>query len=147
MATASIPARAPFDEKGWLPPGDHRFSWRAFRQRFAHTPWRAQLLDAAQALLRAAHFTGAVYVGGSFVTAKPEPGDIDIVLDCKRMTPRFVEMFFAAQDTLGKVRGVDAHLAHAALPWDMRELFRIKAMDDYAVVRGIGLVCVEAGRR
>lgn len=47
--------------------------------RFGHTPWRQQLLAGMLEALRLLKAVGCVrvYIDGSFVTAKDEPGDFD----------------------------------------------------------------------
>lgn len=71
-----IPA---FDDGGQLPAGVHEAEWAEVVERFGWTQQRRALLaglaDAAR-LLRAAGCT-AMYLGGSFVTAKPMPADFD----------------------------------------------------------------------
>lgn len=69
------PAVRPVD---WpLPPGEHEADWDQIESRFSWTLRRRQLLDGLAeglALLADAGCT-RVWVNGSFVTAKDEPGD------------------------------------------------------------------------
>ena len=71
-----IPA---FDHAGQLPAGVHEAEWAEVVERFGWTKRRRTLLAGlgeALHLLRAAG-CNAVYLGGSFVTAKPVPADFD----------------------------------------------------------------------
>jgi hypothetical protein len=78
-----IPAFDPVT--GNLPAGEHLATWPELRDRYGHTPWRRRLLAgllAALRLLRAAGCT-RVWIDGSFVTAKAEPGDFDACWDAQ----------------------------------------------------------------
>jgi hypothetical protein len=75
-------------------------SLAALTRAHGTTPRRRTLvrkLRIALAELRAWGFSGDVFVGGSFITDKWEPGDVDVVLDCSRMAdsmwPRFARAF------------------------------------------------------
>ncbi len=66
---------------GRLPPGEHSATWEEVVDRFGWN--RRRLLDGlaeALALLADAGCT-RVWINGSFVTAKEEPGDFDVVWD------------------------------------------------------------------
>jgi len=69
----------PFNEHGELPEGVHEATWAEFVERYGLTPQRTWLIGQFGPALRALQTAGAdmVFVGGSFVTAKPDPGDID----------------------------------------------------------------------
>ena len=72
----------PFDpESGLLPPGEHESGWDEIQARFGWNARRRQLLDGLAdglAILGTAG-CGRVWINGSFVTAKDEPGDFDCV--------------------------------------------------------------------
>jgi hypothetical protein len=80
----SIP---PFDERGYLPPGIYETDEAEFNRRFGFNSYRQQLLVGLKAALislkqagcecRRQVFDHRVYIGGSFITDKAEPGDID----------------------------------------------------------------------
>ncbi|MBS1994828.1 MAG: hypothetical protein JSS86_00900 [Cyanobacteria bacterium SZAS LIN-2] len=83
-----------FDEDGLLSPGMHHASWDEFVARFGHTDRRfrqsqgllAALINLQEAGCKQAH------VGGSFVTAKEDPTDVDYVfapegLDLSKLEP------------------------------------------------------------
>lgn len=74
-----IPAFEP--GTGQLPPGEHEATWAEITDRFGWNERRRQLLDGlaeALAILREAGCT-RVWINGSFVTTKDEPGDFDCV--------------------------------------------------------------------
>ena len=69
----------PFGPRGNLPPGVHAARWPEFAARFGGTDRRRRLLAGLAAALRNLRDAGCAlaYMDGSFVTAKPEPGDFD----------------------------------------------------------------------
>ena len=70
----------PFNtETGNLPAGEHAATWEEIVERFGRTPWRRTLLDGLRTALASLRAAGCkkVYLDGSFVTAKEEPGDFD----------------------------------------------------------------------
>lgn len=74
----------PFDSAtGRLPPGEHAASWEEVVDRFGWNRRRRQLLDGlADAIgLLATAGCSRVWINGSFVTTKEEPGDFDVVWD------------------------------------------------------------------
>jgi predicted nucleotidyltransferase len=70
--------------EGELPPGVHNADWQEFQSRFCNSsPRRVWLSDRFRTLLELAATSGKlrrVFVWGSFVTSKPAPRDIDILL-------------------------------------------------------------------
>lgn len=68
-----------FDNEGNLPSGIHVTTWRELVSRFGHTEHRRRLTEGLKSALDALRAAGCkrVYVDGSFVTAKVEPGDFD----------------------------------------------------------------------
>ena len=75
-----------FDDAGFLPSGVHDCTLDEVRQAlgvFQTTDRRPKLYDKLQALVQQAWATGLVaeiIIDGSFVTAKPDPNDIDLIL-------------------------------------------------------------------
>jgi hypothetical protein len=74
-----IPA---FDHRGLLPEGVHDAdNWRAVEGAFAFNPYRAELLVRMREFIRVELDLVAsgldLVIGGSFVTSKDHPGDID----------------------------------------------------------------------
>lgn len=76
----------PLDDNGFLPPGIHACTLDEIGQRFARfgrTGQRPRLFERLRAYVAEARqmtTAVAVIVNGSFATAKPEPGDVDIIL-------------------------------------------------------------------
>ena len=71
------------NEDGDLPPGVHRATLGDVVHRFATTARRAALARRLQRIYQLARSTGQLVrfiVFGSFITAKPEPNDVDIFL-------------------------------------------------------------------
>jgi hypothetical protein len=73
----------PFNADGNLPAGVHRADWDAVMKRFSWTERRLELLSGLETALKPLREAGCrrVYLNGSFVTAKDEPGDIDVAWD------------------------------------------------------------------
>lgn len=75
-----------FDNDGLLPPGIHQTDLNGFRERFAifnRSDRRLRIFDQLERLVKeakSATIIRRVIVGGSFVTAEPEPNDFDCVL-------------------------------------------------------------------
>jgi len=75
---------AAFNSEGDLPAGVHAVGWAEFQERFGiQTPRRVWLLSRLRALIELAQTTGALrrcFIWGSFVTTKPAPRDLDVLL-------------------------------------------------------------------
>ena len=72
-----------FHLDGNLPEGVHAASWAELTEHFGGTERRQQLLHRLKQLYELASattFLERFVVFGSFVTRKPEPGDVDIIL-------------------------------------------------------------------
>jgi len=71
-------------DAGELPPGVHLSGWQEFQSRFGgSSPRRVCLSGRLRALLELAAANGKlrrIFIWGSFVTAKPSPKDLDILL-------------------------------------------------------------------
>lgn len=69
----------PLRGNGTLPPGVHWAVWEELVERFGGNPHRQALLEGLKAALENLRQAGCqeVYIGGSFVTDKPEPQDFD----------------------------------------------------------------------
>ncbi len=85
-----IPA---FDARGVLPSGIHPAEWAAFVERFGGTSRRERLLAGLRSALASLQEAGCslVYVDGSFVTAKPEPGDFDACWSLSGVQPELLD--------------------------------------------------------
>ena len=66
---------------GLLPPGEHPADWAEIRERLGWNVHRRRLLDGLRECLEVLGAAGCtrVWLNGSFVTAKDEPGDFDAV--------------------------------------------------------------------
>lgn len=76
----SIP---PLQEDGLLPPGLHLADMDEIEERFGKsTPKRKNLFERLRMFVELAQYCGALrmFVNGSFVTAKPEPNDVDVAI-------------------------------------------------------------------
>jgi hypothetical protein len=92
-----------FNSEGDLPNGVHATGWHEFQSRFGlATARRVWLFGRLQALVELAAKTGKlrrVFVWGSFVTTKPAPKDLDILLimdegfEIERIAPPSREVF------------------------------------------------------
>jgi hypothetical protein len=80
---------------GLLPSGDHHLTLSELRQSYLVTgegleipqwdsAWRRQLVDNLELFVRQLWHVGVerIFVNGSFVTSKPDPGDIDAYFEC-----------------------------------------------------------------
>ena len=76
-----------FTASGLLPEGIHEASWSEVESSLGETATRKRLLNGLLAGLRALKAAGCTraYVDGSFVTAKPQPGDIDVCYESGNM--------------------------------------------------------------
>ena len=86
----------PFTLIGLLPPGAHPSTWPVFVERFGASPHRQQQplkLETALRLLRDAG-CARVFVGGSFVTDKSEPNDVDVAWDVEGVDADAVDPIF-----------------------------------------------------
>jgi hypothetical protein len=74
----------PFRDDGWLPEGHHEATWDEIVVRFGgeaisqRARLTAKLLDLRNGL-RAHGVTGTLLLNGSYVSAKPEPADFDVL--------------------------------------------------------------------
>jgi hypothetical protein len=107
-----------------LPIGRHRLPLRRMREfcvtDFPDSPARNRLMQILEAIverLKAGRIRGELWVGGSFVTEKPEPGDIDVVLRV-----RSAWLMSAAEQQL------------TALDWFIDELSDSEDVDNYFLV-------------
>src|ERR1700685_2449816 len=72
-----------FNRDGRLPAGIHWATWQEIQSRFGFSLRRQQLLGGLRLALAALNRAGCsrVYIDGSFVTVKREPGDYDACWD------------------------------------------------------------------
>jgi hypothetical protein len=72
-----------------LPPGVHDATLEEVKSRFSHNARRAMLFEGFERAYRSLEGAGcrAVYLDGSYVTAKPYPGDFDACWDPTGVDP------------------------------------------------------------
>ncbi|MEQ8464638.1 DUF6932 family protein [Coleofasciculus sp. E1-EBD-02] len=72
-----------FDENGNLPPGVHFCEWEGFVERFGTNALRLRLIRGLQMAIEQLKAAGCrtMYINGSFVTIKADPGDFDACWD------------------------------------------------------------------
>lgn len=87
-----------FDRTGRLPPGVHWVAWKELVSVLGFNAKRLRLLDGLKRALVALKAAGcrSIYVDGSFVTTKPEPGDFDAGwavegVDANKLDPVFLD--------------------------------------------------------
>ena len=68
-----------FDENGNLPPGVHFCEWEEFKDRFGIGVTRRRMIDGLELAMVQLKAAGCriIYIDGSFVTSKAQPGDFD----------------------------------------------------------------------
>lgn len=101
-----------FDHIGKLSPGIYWITWKELESGFGFTPRRVQLLAGlkqAIALLRRAGCR-SVYIDGSVVTTKPQPGDVDACwaiehVDPDKLDPVFLDFSHARAAQKARFRG------------------------------------------
>lgn len=92
----------PFNSKGILKRGIHTITWEEFTKQYGYNAQRQKLLRGLLRGIRILQRVGchAIYIGGSFVTKKQNPSDVDVVWESsdmsfervRRVAPIFFEM-------------------------------------------------------
>jgi hypothetical protein len=87
-----------FDQTGNFPPGIHWVTWKQLVSVLGFTPRRVKLLAGLKEAIIHLRIAGChtVYVDGSFVSGKPEPGDFDACwaidgVDVEKLDPVFLD--------------------------------------------------------
>lgn len=87
-----------FNSDGRLPIGIHWATWGETESRFGFNSRRRKLIGGLRRALKALKTAGcqSVYLDGSFVTAKTEPGDYDACweiegVDVEKLDPVFLD--------------------------------------------------------
>jgi len=75
----------PFRDDGWLPVGHHQATWEEVVARFEGKPGSQRAILTGKLLelrdsLRSLGVTGYLLLNGSYVSAKSEPGDFDVLV-------------------------------------------------------------------
>lgn len=79
-----------------LPPGIHNASMQEFSERFVYNDKRRVLYEGLMLGLTDIFNAGCqqVFIDGSYVTAKPEPGDYDLCWDIQGVNPDLLDPVF-----------------------------------------------------
>lgn len=79
-----------------LPPGVHRSTLKDFAATFATNPIRRRQFRGLLRALSLLKFAGCsrVYINGSYITGKPEPGDFDACWDHNGVDPSKLDPVF-----------------------------------------------------
>ncbi len=79
-----------------LPPGIHNATLEEIKQRFATNEKRRTLFEGFRRSVDALHRAGckAIFLDGSFVTDKPQPGDFDVCWDPAGVVPDKLDPVF-----------------------------------------------------
>lgn len=79
-----------------LPPGIHQASLSEIETLFATNPWRRELFAGLVVALIRLRLAGCliVYLDGSYVTGKPQPGDYDACWDPNGVDPAKLDPVF-----------------------------------------------------
>jgi hypothetical protein len=90
----------PFTESGYLPPGIWAMSWTDFWERYGYNSRRANLLSGLMFALKLLVRSGCqtIYIGGSFITNKERPNDIDGCFDGMGIDSSSLEPIFQDLD-------------------------------------------------
>jgi hypothetical protein len=116
----------PFNEAGFIPEGVHEATLEAVRSLLVTSPKRAkmwgQLIEFLSWPISTGHYSYA-YLGGGFISQKPEPEDIDLILHVRYpfSDKAFMAMepFFAVGlDTILKSYSVHLHFWIDGFPGD-----------------------------
>lgn len=93
-------------KSGLLPTGVYPATWKEVEKTFGGTAYRQLLLAGLKRGLSTLHQFGCteVYIGGSFVTDEPDPGDIDVCynntyIDLKKLKNNHPEFFDSKKGT------------------------------------------------
>ncbi len=82
-----------FTKSGALPQGVHWATWDELERRFGTNIHRINLLAGLKKGLKILYDFGCreIYIGGSFVTDEPKPGDVDVCFDNSYMKWKLFE--------------------------------------------------------
>ena len=104
-----------FNRDGTLPAGIHSSGWEEVESRFGFSERRLQLLGGLKSALRALRraWCRRVYIDGSFVTVKREPGDYDA---CWDIECRYGILGFRFPGLLERAESAEAEVFGRVLP-------------------------------
>jgi hypothetical protein len=117
----------PLDQNGFLPVGMHDCTLAEIKARFGtfqHSDRRLRLFEKLEVFLSEAAKTGlvvSVVVDGSFVTAKPEPNDIDLIVTVPAGHSFAADLSPSEYAVLSKRRVHKRHGFDVLVVWDNSE--------------------------
>jgi hypothetical protein len=139
----------PFNQRGFLPPGEHKLdSWEELVERFGTTRRRQRLLVGLKRVLLNLQQAGCqkVYLDGSFVTKKGKPNDYDGFWESEKVNPEKLDSILL-DNSLEGCREQKKKYGGELLTADTRAVNGQTIYGYYTidVERGItkGIVCVE----
>jgi hypothetical protein len=90
----------PFTEQGYLPPGIWPMTWQEFCNHYGYNTRRINLLSGLMSALKLLTPLGCdtVHVGGSFITNKEKPNDIDGCFDGMSINLALIDPIFTEPD-------------------------------------------------
>jgi len=95
-----------FEPNGLLPRGIHWAAWKEINDRYGLTPHRAKLMGGLGKAIGILKLAGcqAIYIDGSFVTAKVVPSDYDACWDITGVDPAFLDRLLYNFDVVSRAR-------------------------------------------
>jgi hypothetical protein len=112
-------------------PADLRVdSLAALARRYGSNTWRRVLLHrlgGVLAELREIGWRGDLYIGGSFITSKRLPLDVDVVLDCGRLDPASwtqIARYVLSMADQWQAFGVGTHTWHPSMQRSALDVLR-----------------------
>lgn len=135
-----------FDSQGFLPQGLHDTSIQEIRSALGFTPQRSRLIDGLDRFVHVWNESGFVdyaVIDGSFVTSKPEPGDIDMLLipiDGAFLSVNFMDLSLSYADDRDFTKaefGCEAFVVYGGGGDNLREWIRFFSHDRQGNVRGL----------
>jgi hypothetical protein len=108
----------PFNTQGDLPAGVHQTTITEVIERFGHgAPARVVATERLQRVIALAQETGKlerVFIWGSYVTTKPDPGDVDLFLV---MAPDFESHNYTGETRMVFDSATAEHMLGATVFW------------------------------
>jgi hypothetical protein len=121
----------PLDPIGLLPPGIHDCTLAEIQRVFCGSARRIKLFGQLNRFIQneLPHIPGAtIYVDGSFVRSKPDPDDVDLILDLSLGSQTQAESNFfktcAARERWKSSYHVDVYPYHPDLPKNLVSYFQ-----------------------
>lgn len=90
--------------EGFLPPGIHTTTWDKFEEKYSSSMKRRTQLKGMKKALAEFKKAGCsrIYVDGSFVTGKKNPGDFDALYELDELLPDFIDQILIDASSEGR---------------------------------------------